>query len=351
MSAPRSRTSGRATGPKAPLNTGERSPLVDSIGRRVDYLRLSVTDRCDLRCTYCMPKRMEFLPKSEVLDFEELHLLARVFIRRGVRRIRLTGGEPLVRRDVISLIEALGQFLKTGQLEELTLTTNGTQLATYAARLADAGLKRINVSLDHLDPERFAIVTRGGDVSKVLAGIKTARDAGLQVKINMVAMAGQTLDHVEEMMLWAHEAGHDLTVIEAMPLGDSGADRTTHFANLQTLKADLAARYTLSASTHRTSGPSRYFAVSETGGLIGFISPLSNHFCESCNRVRLTCTGQLYTCLGHEGAADLRQVLREGGDLDAVINAALLAKPERHTFDAARPGDLATARHMSVTGG
>lgn len=328
-----------------------QSPLIDGSGRRVNYLRLSVTDRCDLRCTYCMPKRMQFLPKSDLLDFAELHQLAKIFIGRGVRKIRLTGGEPLVRRDVIFLIEALGRHLHDGALDELTLTTNGTRLSAYAERLAAAGINRINVSLDHLSEKKYAALTRGGDISQVLEGIEAAKAAGLHVKINMVAIKNETFGHVEEMMRWAHGEGHDLTVIEAMPLGNSGADRLANFADLQTLKRDLQSRFTLSVSMHRTSGPARYYDVKETGGRIGFISPLSNQFCDSCNRVRLTCTGQLYTCLGHEGVADLRSVLRAGGDLDAAINAALQAKPESHDFDIERPGALATHRHMSVTGG
>ncbi len=334
-----------------PVQNPVEFPLIDGVGRRVDYLRLSVTDRCDLRCTYCMSKRMQFLPKSEVLNFAELYHLANIFIGRGVRKIRLTGGEPLVRRDVISLIEALGKHLQAGTLDELTLTTNGTRLSKYADRLAAAGLKRINVSLDHLSAEKYAALTRGGDILRVLEGISTAKTAGLHVKVNMVAIKNETFGHVETMMRWAHGEGHDLTVIEAMPLGDSGADRLASFADLRTLKQDLQSRFTLSVSTHRTSGPARYYDVKETGGRIGFISPLSNQFCDSCNRVRLTCTGQLYTCLGHEGAADLRSILREGGDLDSVINAALKAKPKSHNFDVERPDALATLRHMSVTGG
>lgn len=329
----------------------DRSELIDGAGRTIDYLRLSVTDRCDLRCTYCMPKKMQFSPKSEVLTYQELHQLAQHFIARGVRKIRLTGGEPLVRKDVVFLIEALGQYLTTGELQELVLTTNGTQLAKYAARLAQAGVRRINVSLDHIDPLKYKMITRGGNLSKVLLGLEAAKTAGLKIKINMVVIKGVNSDHVTSMMRWAHEEGYDLTLIEAMPLGDSGTDRKAEFEDLRTVKSKLDLTYTLTPSTYNTAGPSRYYHVAETGGKIGFISPLSNHFCESCNRVRLTCTGQLYSCLGHEGVTDLRKILRAGGDLDVAINDALSRKPVRHDFSAEHPEHLATLRHMSVTGG
>ena len=279
------------------------------------------------------------------------HRLARAFMSRGVRKIRLTGGEPLVRREIMTLIETLGAYVGTGELDELTLTTNGTQLEKYATRLYTAGLRRINVSLDHLDPDMYRDITRGGEVAKALAGIAAASQAGLKIKINMVAISGVNLDHVDTLMEWAHGQGHDVSVIEAMPLGESGADRAMSFASLKTLKSNLEQRFTLTPSSHQTSGPSRYFDVKETGGRIGFISPLSDHFCATCNRVRLTCTGQLYACLGHEGALDLREILRAGGDVNAAIDKALHLKPEGHEFDIDNPERLATSRHMSVTGG
>ena len=325
--------------------------LEDGIGRQVTYLRLSVTDRCDLRCNYCMPKQMTFLPKNELLSFNELHRIAQAFMQRGVRKIRLTGGEPLVRREIMKLVETLGTYTTSGALDELTLTTNGTQLEKYADRLFAAGIRRINVSLDHLDPEKYRDITRGGDVTKVLSGIEAASKAGLKIKINAVAMTGLNLDHIDNLMQWAHGRGHDLSVIETMPLGDSGTDRAASFANLKTMRSDLENRFSLASSTYKTSGPSRYFDVKETGGRIGFISPLSDHFCATCNRVRLTCTGQLYACLGHESAVDLRGILRAGGDLNGAIDKALHFKPERHDFDALEPDRLATQRHMSVTGG
>lgn len=328
-----------------------QKPLIDSHARQVSYLRLSVTDRCDLRCHYCMPERMTFLPKSELLTYDELKCIAEVFIRRGVDKIRITGGEPLVRRDVVPFIERLGHFVQEGSLGEITLTTNGTQLERFAKRLAAANLRRINVSLDHLNPKVFNKITRGGDITQVLTGIKAAKDAGIRIKINIVAMKGINLDHIEDIMKWAHGEGHDLTVIEAMPLGDAGSNRAQDFVDLRKIKEVLCERFTLKTSSYSTGGPSRYFDVAETGGRIGFISPLSNHFCATCNRVRLTCTGQLFTCLGHDNGVDLRSVLRSGGDLDAAIDHAVLHKPERHNFDIENPGKLVSKRHMSMTGG
>lgn len=336
---------------QAEKNASSTHPLIDGHGRRVSYLRLSVTDRCDLRCQYCMPEQMTFLPKKDLLTYGELEQIAQTFIRRGVDKIRITGGEPLIRRDIVPFIEQLGRYVTDGSLGEIALTTNATQLEKYADRLAVANVRRINVSLDHLDPDKFREITRGGDLSKVLAGIAAAKRAGLHVKINTVAMSEFNLDHIEQMMVWAHSEGHDLTVIEAMPLGDAGSDRDQSFADLREVKEDLSSRYTLTASTFTTGGPSRYFDVLETGGRIGFISPLSNHFCESCNRVRLTCTGQLYTCLGHDNGVDLRAIIRSGRDLDAAIDTALLNKPERHDFDIENPGKLVSKRHMSMTGG
>lgn len=326
-------------------------PLIDGHGRRVSYLRLSVTDRCDLRCQYCMPERMTFLPKKDLLTYGELEQIAETFIRRGVDKIRITGGEPLIRRDIVPFIERLGDYVTDGALGEIALTTNATQLEKYADRLAAANLRRINVSLDHLNPDKFRYITRGGDLSKVLAGIAAAKRAGLHIKINTVAMNGFNLDHIDRMMVWAHGEGHDLTVIEAMPLGDAGSDRDQNFADLRKVKENLSERYSLTASTFTTGGPSRYFDVAETGGKIGFISPLSNHFCASCNRVRLTCTGQLFACLGDDNGVDLRAIIRSGGDLDAAIDEALFYKPERHEFDIRNPGKLVSKRHMSMTGG
>lgn len=317
----------------------------------MSYLRLSVTDRCDLRCQYCMPERQTFLPKNDLLTYGELEQITQTFIQRGVDKIRVTGGEPLVRRDIIPFLERLGECVLDGSLGEVTLTTNGTQLERYAESLAAAGLRRINVNLDHLDPEKFREITRGGDLAKVIKGIKAAKRAGLHIKINTVAMRGVNLDHIESIMRWAHGEGHDLTVIEAMPLGDAGSDRHQVFADLREVKETLSEHYTLSSSSFTTGGPSRYYNVEETGGRIGFISPLSNHFCATCNRVRLTCTGQLFTCLGHDNGVDLRSIIRSGGDLDSAIDKALFNKPERHNFDINNPGTLTSSRHMSMTGG
>ena len=337
--------------PTGSSNVNADTPLIDGHGRAVSYLRLSVTDRCDLRCQYCMPKRMTFLPKRELLTYYELEQISETFIRRGVDKIRVTGGEPLLRRDIIPFLERMGRHVKAGSLGEVALTTNGTQLARYAEKLAAAGVRRINVSLDHLDPEKFRDITRGGDLTNVLNGIKRAKRAGLQIKINTVALSGFNLDHIETMMNWAHGEGHDLTVIEAMPLGDAGSDRDKVFADLRGVKDILSERYSLKASSVTTGGPSRYFDVAETGGRIGFISPLSNHFCATCNRVRLTCTGQLFTCLGHDNGVDLRSIIRSGGDLSAAIDDALFNKPKRHDFDINNPGALTSNRHMSLTGG
>jgi len=325
--------------------------LIDGQGRQVTYLRLSVTDRCDLRCQYCMPERMTFLPKSKLLTYSELEKISENFIRRGVDKIRVTGGEPLVRRDIIPFLEQLGKHVSIGSLGEIALTTNGTQLEGYAEKLAAAGLRRINVSLDHLNPDKFHKITRGGNVNRVLNGIKAAKAAGLHIKINTVALNKFNLDHIETMMSWAHSEGHDLTVIEAMPLGEAGSDRDQVFADLRSVKEMLSARYTLTTSSFTTGGPSRYYDVEETGGRIGFISPLSDHFCATCNRVRLTCTGQLFTCLGHDNGVDLRSIIRSGGNLDAAIDEALLKKPKRHGFDIDNPGALVSKRHMSMTGG
>jgi len=332
---------------------GLARPLIDRYGRHITYLRISVTDRCDFRCVYCMSEHMRFLPHSEVLSFDEIETIAAAFIARGTRKIRLTGGEPLVRRDIMKLVEQLGARLGDG-LDELTLTTNGSQLRHHAAGLARAGVKRINVSLDTLDADRFTAITRRGRIADVLAGIDAAAAAGLAVKINMVAMRGINDDEIEPMMVWAHGRGFGLTLIEGMPLGEVGIDRVEAYLPLTEMRARLAARYTLAPTRHRTGGPATYDHVKETNGLLGFITPMSHNFCESCNRVRLTATGQLFLCLGQEDMVDLRAVLRgeSGETLDAALDRAMLLKPKGHDFvlDRDHTGP-ALARHMNVTGG
>ncbi len=328
-------------------------PLVDRYGRHVSYLRISVTDRCDFRCVYCMAEDMTFLPKRDVLSFEEIEAIAGTFIARGVTKIRLTGGEPLVRRDIMELVTTLGGQIGHG-LEELTLTTNGSQLRKHARGLADAGVKRLNVSLDTLDSDRFRAITRRGRLEDVLDGIDAAQAAGLAIKINMVAMRGVNDDEIEPMMAWAHGRGMGLTLIEGMPLGEVGIDRVDSYLPLRKLHDQLARRYTLSKLDKRTGGPARYVHVAETGGVLGFITPMSHNFCESCNRVRLTATGQLYLCLGQDDQVNLRDALRNGGlsALDAALDHAMLIKPKGHDFviDRTRP-EPALGRHMSVTGG
>ncbi len=332
---------------------GLTRPLIDRYGRQISYLRISVTDRCDFRCVYCMSEHMQFLPKSEVLSFEEIDQIARAFIARGTRKIRLTGGEPLVRRDIIELVERLGSYIGDG-LDELTLTTNGSQLRRYAARLAKAGVRRINVSLDTLDEQRFRDITRRGRIADVLDGIDAAAEAGLAIKLNMVAMRGVNDDEIEPMMAWAHGRGFGLTLIEGMPLGEVGIDRVDSYLPLRELRERLASRYTLEPARHRTGGPARYDWVKETNGLLGFITPMSHNFCESCNRVRLTATGQLYMCLGQDDMVDLREVLRNEGPiaLDGALERAMQLKPKGHDFilDRDHSGPALT-RHMSVTGG
>lgn len=334
--------------------TGAVRPLIDRFGRQISYLRISVTDRCDFRCVYCMSEHMQFLPKSEVLGFEEIVAIASAFIARGTRKIRLTGGEPLVRRDILELVERLGGFIGHG-LDELTLTTNGSQLRRYATRLAGAGVRRINVSLDTLDEARFREITRRGRIGDVLDGIDAAAEAGLAIKLNMVAIRGVNDDEIEAMLAFAHGRGFGLTLIEGMPLGEVGIDRVESYLPLRELRERLAAKYTLEPTAHRTGGPARYDWVKETNGLLGFITPMSHNFCESCNRVRVTCTGTLFMCLGQEDAADLRAPLRasEGDELlHAAIEGAIARKPKGHDFiidrDHQRP---ALGRHMSVTGG
>ncbi len=331
------------------------TPLIDGFQRRVTYLRLSVTDRCDLRCTYCMPRDMKFLPRNEVLSLEELHRLALAFIERGVTKIRLTGGEPLVRRDMIDLVRALGRQLDGGGLEELTLTTNATQLARHAAALADAGVHRINVSLDTLDRARFADLTGRDALPQVMEGIAAAGAAGMAIKINTVALRGINETEIADIIAWAHGEGHDLSLIEVMPLGEVEGDRVDHFLPLTAVRERLEQVFTLMPSSHRTGGPARYFDIAETGGRLGLISPLTNNFCAGCNRMRVTTTGQLYPCLGGGERVDLRAALRQGDDnaaLDAAMDRALTIKPERHDFRIdARGAAPAQARHMSVTGG
>jgi cyclic pyranopterin phosphate synthase len=329
--------------------------MLDPFGRRISYLRVSVTDRCDLRCVYCMAEDMTFLPKAEVLTLEELDRLCGAFIDLGVERIRLTGGEPLVRKGVLSLFRSLGARIGAGGLQELTVTTNGTQLAGMAEPLFAAGVRRINVSLDTLDPATFKAVTRWGDLPRVLDGIFAAKAAGLAVKINAVALKGVNEHAYDHMLGWCGEHGFDLTLIETMPMGEISGDRTDQYLPLSTVHARLSEHWTLTPSAHRTGGPARYFTVEETGRRLGFITPLSHNFCESCNRVRLTCTGTLYMCLGQEDAADLRRPLRDPtldrAGLDAAIRAAIARKPKGHDFVIARAAPPAVPRHMSMTGG
>jgi cyclic pyranopterin phosphate synthase len=329
--------------------------LTDPFGRAITYLRVSVTDRCDFRCVYCMAEDMHFLPKQDLLTLEELDRLATAFIEKGVRKIRITGGEPLVRRNIISLFEALSRHLKSGALDELTLTTNGSQLARYASALKAAGVRRINVSLDTLDPEKFRTITRWGDLSKVMGGIRAAQAAGLSIKLNAVALKGVNEYEIPEMIRFAHGEGMDLTLIETMPLGDIDGDRTDQYLPLSLVRAKLAESFTLEDLDFRTGGPARYVQVKETGGKLGFITPLTHNFCESCNRVRVTCTGTLFMCLGQEDAADLRAPLRasEGNELlNGAIDEAISRKPKGHDFVIDRRSKRpAVARHMSVTGG
>jgi cyclic pyranopterin phosphate synthase len=341
-----------ASSPQVRLRTAQG--LIDGFGRRVTYLRLSVTDRCDLRCVYCMAEHMTFLPKAEVLTLEELDRLAGAFIGLGVKKLRITGGEPLVRKGVMGLIEGLARHVRTGELEELTLTTNGTRLADFAGQLAEAGVRRINVSLDTLKPDLFRRLTRGGDLAKVLAGVAAAKAAGLKVKLNAVALKDDNAAELPELISWAHGEGHDVTLIETMPMGEVDVDRTSEFISLGEVRRTLESFWTLSDLSVTTGGPARYVEVAETGGRLGFITPLSHNFCEACNRVRLTCTGTLHTCLGREDASDLRAVMRAGAsdaELVDAIRLAVDAKPKGHDFQIAREAAPAVARHMSTTGG
>ncbi|OJU69689.1 MAG: cyclic pyranopterin phosphate synthase MoaA [Rhizobiales bacterium 63-7] len=338
----------------APL-TADRSPMIDPFGRRVSYLRVSVTDRCDFRCTYCMAETMQFLPKKDLLTLEELDRLCSAFIAKGVRKLRLTGGEPLVRKNILYLIRSLGRHIDEGRLEELTLTTNGSQLARFADELYDCGVRRINVSLDTLNPEKFRQITRWGDFDKVMAGIEAAQKAGIKVKLNAVALKDFNDREIPEMLRFAHGRGMDLTVIETMPMGEIDEDRTDQYMPLSVLRERLAEEFTFTDIPYRTGGPARYVEVAETGGRLGFITPMTHNFCESCNRVRLTCTGTLYMCLGQNDAADLRSALRASGDdalLMAAIDEAITRKPKGHDFIIDRTRQKpAVARHMSVTGG
>ena len=330
------------------------APLIDGFGRTVTYLRVSVTDRCDLRCVYCMAEHMTFLPKKDLLTLEELDRVASAFITLGVRKLRLTGGEPLVRKGVMDLIGGLSRHLASGALYELTLTTNGTRLEAFAAPLAAAGVRRINVSMDTRRPDLFRRLTRGGDLAAVMAGLKAARAEGMAVKINAVALASDNARELPELIAWAHGEGMDITLIETMPLGEIEADRTDQYLSLRQVRTELESFWTLEDLPLSTGGPARYVRVAETGGRLGFITPLSHNFCESCNRVRLTCTGVLHTCLGQEDERDLRAVLRAGAsdaDLVAAIRRAVDAKPRGHDFQIARSAGPAVARHMSTTGG
>jgi cyclic pyranopterin phosphate synthase len=331
------------------------APLIDPFERPINYLRVSVTDRCDLRCVYCMAEDMTFLPKADVLSLEELDRLCSTFVDMGVRKLRLTGGEPLVRKNVMWLVDRLGRHLKSGALEELTLTSNGTQLAKHAGALADAGVRRINVSLDTLDPNKFAAITRWGKLDQVLDGLAAAKQAGLAVKINTVALKGINDDELDRLLTWCGECGFDLTFIEVMPMGEIGEQRIDQYLPLSMVRAKLAETWTLTDSDHQTGGPARYMEVKETGQKLGFITPLTHNFCESCNRVRLTCTGTLYMCLGQDDAADLRSALRADPDdaaLQQAIREAITRKPKGHDFIIDRRSNQpAVGRHMSVTGG
>lgn len=329
--------------------------MIDPFGREVSYLRVSVTDRCDFRCVYCMSENMNFLPKKDVLSLEELDRICSAFIQRGVRKLRLTGGEPLVRRNIMSLFKNLSRHLVSGQLTELTLTTNGSQLEKYASELVDYGIKRINISLDTLNADKFKRLTRWGDINKVLSGINAAKASGLAVKINTVALKNFNENEIEDLIRWCGNEGHDMTLIETMPLGDTGNDRVDQYLPLSKVRVNLEKIFTLNDINHKSGGPARYVSIKETGKMLGFITPLTHNFCEGCNRVRLTCTGTLYMCLGQNDASDLRTPLRasEGNELlNEAITEAIGRKPKGHDFVIDRAGQApAVTRHMSVTGG
>jgi cyclic pyranopterin phosphate synthase len=335
--------------------TPTAAPLVDPFGRAISYIRVSVTDRCDFRCVYCMSEDMSFLPKQDLLTLEELERLCSAFVARGTRKIRITGGEPLVRRGIMTLFRSLGRHLDSGALEELTVTTNGSQLARYAQELADCGVKRVNVSLDTLDADRFRAITRWGDLGKVMQGLDAAQKSGLAIKINAVALKGVNEDEFPNLIEWAHGRGMDLTFIEVMPLGDIEAARVDQYLPLNVVRAQLLDRYTLDDIDYQTGGPARYVRVRETGGRLGFITPMTHNFCEGCNRVRITCTGTLYMCLGQEDAADLRAPLRASESdhlLADAMERAIARKPKGHDFVIDRQTKQpAVGRHMSVTGG
>ncbi len=343
-------------GSATPPNSLDSGPaLLDPFGRAITYLRVSVTDRCDFRCVYCMSEDMAFLPKRDLLTLEELDRICSAFVGHGVRKLRITGGEPLVRRDIMKLFRSLSRHLSSGALDELTVTTNGSQLARHAAELVDCGVKRVNVSLDTLDPDKFRRITRWGDLPKVMQGLDAAQAAGLKVKINAVALKGVNEDEIETLLEWSHGRGMDLTLIEVMPLGEIDGQRIDQFLPLSVVRARLGSRYTLEDIDDRTGGPARYVRVGETGGKLGFITPMTHNFCESCNRVRLTCTGQLFMCLGQEDAADLRTPVRASEDdaplVEAVVEA-ISRKPKGHDFIIdRRHGRPAVGRHMSMTGG
>ncbi len=329
------------------------NPLIDPFGRAITYLRVSVTDRCDLRCIYCMSERMRFLPRNELLSIEELDQLCAAFVRRGVRRLRFTGGEPLVRRGFLDLLNLVKRHLGSG-LDEITVTTNGVQLAEFADPLFAAGVRRVNVSVDSRNRDTFKHITRRDRLPEVLAGIDAAERAGLKVKINTVALKRDNAHEIPDLIMWAHRRGFDITLIETMPLGEIDEDRTNQFLSLASVRQDMASYWRLTDLPDRTGGPARYVRVEETGGRLGFITPLSHNFCEACSRVRLTCTGRLYLCLGHETSVDLRETLRADGGvgaLDAALDAAITLRPKGHDFQVDRLRTPATVRHMSVTGG
>ncbi len=341
--------------PVSVFAAADPAPLVDPFGRAITYLRVSVTDRCDFRCVYCMSEQMQFLPKRDLLTLEELDRLCTAFVARGTRKLRITGGEPLVRRDIMQLFGKLSRHLASGALHELTLTTNGSQLARFADALAGFGVERVNVSLDTLDPAKFGVITRWGDFGRVVDGMAAARRAGLKVKVNVVALKGVNEDEIADMVAWAHDHGMEITFIEVMPLGEEGGDRSDQFLSLEEVRHRLAERYTLEPLAVSTGGPARYVRVGETGGRVGFITPLTHNFCESCNRVRVTCTGTLYMCLGQNDAADLRTALRADDTdraLDAAIAEAISRKPKGHDFVADRlAAKPRVGRMMSTTGG
>ena len=328
------------------------APLIDPFGRAVTYLRISVTDRCDFRCQYCMSENMTFLPKKDLLTFEELAEISSSFVALGTRKIRISGGEPLVRKNILTLFEHLGRFVADGQLDELTLTTNGSQLKKYAEALYANHVRRINVSLDTLDEQKFATITRWGRLGPVLEGIEAAKQAGLKIKINTVAMKGFNDQEIPELIRWAHGEGHDISLIETMPMGDVAPDRVDQYQSLTQLLHGLKQNWTITQSSHKTGGPAVYYDIAETGGRLGLITPMSHNFCESCNRVRLTCTGILYMCLGQEDSYDLRQAYRNGDNMISAIREAITMKPKGHDFVIDRDhGGISIDRHMSVTGG